>query len=487
MPNRPFAGRVIAAGAIALIVTGCAPPTESLAPTTPHSEWEVPAELTAQTRQALRDTRRPAVSRRPEGPQDLAALIDLAQRLNPETRLAWEQARAAAYAVDAASAEYFPQIGAGLVFGRGRSDITYDLPGLGSTTVDNTATATVPTVYAQWLLYDSGGRDAAVRLARKLALSQNIGFNRVHQQTVLDVARAYHELRAARVQARAASEALGNTQRILSAARARRDQGVGNAVEVAQAEQAFAQAQLDAVQTRGTARSARATLLATVGVVPDDTLTIATEPMPLPTAMTERLDVILRDALAHRPDVLQAVLNLQAQRAARAGARAAFRPQIGLVASLARNEGGLAINGNRFDLPATDSLALLTLEVPIFNGGLRASRRDAAAAEVASARAELAAVRDAAEAEVITAYQALHTAIEAARSAESLVSAARTTAEATRSAYRQGMGELPDVLAAQNGLLDAEQLAAQARADAQTAVAVLAFETGTLQSTARER
>jgi len=486
MPNRSPHGRVAAASALVIVLCGCSSPRESLAPASSVTEWDVPATLTDEAQHALGAADRPMPAVHPQTPYDLPALIDLAQRLNPETRVAWEQARVAAYAVDAASAEYFPQIGAGLVMGRGRSDITYDLPGLGSTTVDNTATATVPTVYAEWLLYDSGGRDAAVRLARRLALAENIGFNLAHQETLLDVTRDYHELRSARAQAEAAAEVLANSRRILAAARARRDQGLGDVVEVAQAEQALAQAQLDDLRARGEARTARAALLASVGVAPDDDLEIATGPMPLPVAMTERLDDLVRDALVHRPDILQAVLNLQAQRAAQAGAEAEFRPKVGVVASLARNEGGLAINGNRFDLPATDSLALLTVEVPLFNGGLRDSRRSAAAAEVAGAEAALAAVRNEAEAAIITAYEGMRTALETVRSAESLVAASRTTAEATLSAYREGIGALRDVLAAQNGLLDAEQLAAQARADAHVSVALFAFETGTLHETRKE-
>ena len=485
MPNRSIAGSIATAGALLLTLAGCADQAANLAPVQPEAQWSVPAALAGEVDRTLTRPDPDTVGVDRAKRYGLPGLIDLAQRLDPETRLAWEQARAAAYAVDTARADYFPQIGAALVAGRGRSDITYDLPGLGSTTVDNTATSTIPSVFVEWMLFDFGEREAAVELAEKLAISQNLGFNLAHQQTMLDVSRDYHALLAARTQAEAAERALENSQRILSSAEARLARGVGDVVEVAQARQALAQSRLDAVRARGDASAAYASLMATVGLPAARGVEVSTRPMPLPEAMPEALDAVVRNALRHRPDILQAVVNLQAQRAARDGAEAAFRPKIGLLASAARNNGGLAINANSFDIPATDTLALLTIEMPIFDGGLRESRRRAAAAELAGARAQLAAVRRAAEAGIVTAYEGLATALSAWESADALVAAARQTADATMSAYREGMGNLPDALAAQNGLLDAEQARSQARADAQIAMAVFAFESGALSDATR--
>src|SRR3984957_19759056 len=43
-------------------------------------------------------------------PYDLPSLIDLAQRTNPETRAAWEEARAAAAAIGQVESSYLPQL-----------------------------------------------------------------------------------------------------------------------------------------------------------------------------------------------------------------------------------------------------------------------------------------------------------------------------------------------------------------------------------------
>ena len=57
---------------------------------------------------------------------DLPALIDLAQRRNPATRIAWERARAAAAAVGLAEAQYYPTLALIASYGGGYWDLNVD-------------------------------------------------------------------------------------------------------------------------------------------------------------------------------------------------------------------------------------------------------------------------------------------------------------------------------------------------------------------------
>ncbi|MGE4651849.1 MAG: TolC family protein, partial [Myxococcota bacterium] len=57
---------------------------------------------------------------------DLPALIDLAQRRNPATRIAWENARAAAAAVGLAEAQYYPTLALLASYGGGYWDLGVD-------------------------------------------------------------------------------------------------------------------------------------------------------------------------------------------------------------------------------------------------------------------------------------------------------------------------------------------------------------------------
>ena len=62
----------------------------------------------------------------PEKRYTLAELIDLAQRTNPETRVAWERARQAAAAVGLVDSEYYPVLA--LRASVGASRVTFPIP-----------------------------------------------------------------------------------------------------------------------------------------------------------------------------------------------------------------------------------------------------------------------------------------------------------------------------------------------------------------------
>ncbi|PYO16201.1 MAG: hypothetical protein DMD75_01755, partial [Candidatus Rokuibacteriota bacterium] len=73
---------------------------------TPSTYWRVP-NLGSYVN-VLKSTE--AVRTDPDKRYELPELIDLAQRTNPETRVAWEGARRAALAVGLVESEYFPML-----------------------------------------------------------------------------------------------------------------------------------------------------------------------------------------------------------------------------------------------------------------------------------------------------------------------------------------------------------------------------------------
>src|SRR5262245_59331007 len=79
------AGR--AATVAAMLVTGCARMYLHRAPPSPRELWPLPAEP---TRASGTSDRAPPVAR--DHTYSLPELIDLAEAMNPDTRIAWEQA-----------------------------------------------------------------------------------------------------------------------------------------------------------------------------------------------------------------------------------------------------------------------------------------------------------------------------------------------------------------------------------------------------------
>src|SRR6185295_5944163 len=110
-------------GLALLPITGCgmldvARAPYAAAPPAPSAPWR-PPESQVQGR-ASTAAPRPRVEVEADKTYTLPDLIDLAQRMNPETRRAWEQARAAAARRGQAAAAYFPSLIVGTVGGQSK-------------------------------------------------------------------------------------------------------------------------------------------------------------------------------------------------------------------------------------------------------------------------------------------------------------------------------------------------------------------------------
>ena len=105
-------------------LVACTPSSSDLAPSSPSAPWPIkpPAfmqpsldsgPVADETGPGLASGQRDnTVSIDRARTYDLAELIDLAQRSNPETRDAWERARKAALAVGLVESAYLPQVSA---------------------------------------------------------------------------------------------------------------------------------------------------------------------------------------------------------------------------------------------------------------------------------------------------------------------------------------------------------------------------------------
>jgi outer membrane protein len=129
---------------------------------------------------------------------DLSALIDLAQRSNPDTRSTWEEARAAAAKVGVAEGAYLPTISAVGTASYGQ------LPGYDKTGPFVVRTGVLsPLLQLDWLLIDFGRRRAEVDSAAQSLLAANLQFSREQQTVTLTVQKAYFAFDASRARVKA--------------------------------------------------------------------------------------------------------------------------------------------------------------------------------------------------------------------------------------------------------------------------------------------
>jgi outer membrane protein TolC len=416
----------------------------------------------------------------------LVELIDIAQRRNPATRVAWEQARQAAIKVGIAQAAYLPELTAGALAGYER--LAFPLPTnvvpAGFATSNNFEVA--PGATTKYLQLDFGGRAATLDEAKQLSIAANADFTTAHQKLIYDVARAYFMLDAANAAVRAAQRGLADARVLQESAQALYGRGLGTEVEVGLARRGTAQAQFDLSQTYTTQKEGMSSLLEAMDLPPTTKLRVASVfGRPLPPRTTHTVDEVLRVALRQRPDLLSEVAKLRASDANITAARSELFPKVSLGANLSVPYWWNNVdNSPYFLVRQPQGVALLNLQWPIYDGGLLQNKLKLAESQRDAAADKLKGRTDQALREVALAYDRIETGLQQYNAALALQTASEVAFTSARDSYKSGVGTLTDATTAQTALASAR--AAVARAHAQSLIngAALAFAAGLLTSSA---
>jgi outer membrane protein len=150
------------------------PPVSSIRPW--HSSEE---------QETMRDAQRfhpPTVRIEPERTYSLAELIDLADAHNPETRVAWENARAQAASIGIARSELFPTLSAVALAGVDRQEAPF-----GSQFYRQTIPNFQISLNLNYTIFDFGARRGRIDAERARLLAANFTFNNVHRELIDDV------------------------------------------------------------------------------------------------------------------------------------------------------------------------------------------------------------------------------------------------------------------------------------------------------------
>src|SRR5215831_959363 len=223
----------------------------------------------------------------PDHTYSLVELIDIAQRRNPATRVAWEQARQAAINVGIARAAYLPALTASAVVGW--EHVVFPFPSnlVPQGFITFNAQEVYPQLTVKYLLLDFGGRSAAVGAAGQLSIAGNVAFTAAHQQLIFNVARAYFTLDGADAALRGARQGLADAKVVQQSAESLFGRGLDTIVDAQLARRGTAQAQYDLAQANTAQHDAMYTLLAAMDLPPTTKLRVAgasDRPLPSRTA-----------------------------------------------------------------------------------------------------------------------------------------------------------------------------------------------------------
>ncbi|PYL49274.1 MAG: hypothetical protein DMF40_02595 [Verrucomicrobia bacterium] len=438
------------------------------------------------------------VSINPRKTYNLAELIDIAERNNPETRVAWERARQAAAAVGLSESAYYPYLAASAAAGYDRAFIPFPTlavspkfltdPTLSKIKITGGGSlVTEAKVYraelnAKWLLLDFGERSAVVASAKEQLMMANVGFNATHQKIVFQVTDRFYQLGTARQKVLVARSSLEAAQTVEQAVQARIDNGLATKPELLQAQQQSAQSAFDVEATTGSESDARVALVESIGVLPTISLHIADLGQRSTSEQTNgSVDELIARALSQRPDLVAKLANVYAKQNEIRRVRAEYYPKVAIDAHVSETELDVSIAGSKYfgdDKPTWG--AFLTVSVPIFDGFARRHKMDIAEAELRGAENELAGARDSAVREVWKTYTDFKTALRKQDSAVKLVTASQNAFDAVLESYKNGLSTYPEIVSAQRNLASARSVSHDTQSAIYTTASALALSTGDL-------
>ena len=466
--------RVVSVLALIVSIAGASGRAQT-APASPEKVWHSKAEQGLDRELASRPEAKYDID--PRKNYSLAELIDLAEQHNPETRVAWEQAKARAASLGVARSALFPTIAAVVLASTLRQATL-----IGEFFHRQTLGVFEPVLHVEYLILDFGGRGGAIDLAKANLLVSDLDFNDTHRKIIFQVASDYYRLLNAEGQREAAEVSLKNAQTVEEDAQNRLNNGLATKPDVLEATAARTQSDFDLQAAVGAEDIARGDLATVMGLPPETVFQVqGIRELATPTAMADSVDQDIDRAFAQRPELLAQIARVRAANASIKQARSTYFPTLSFS-----GDGGLArAYGQQDLLPGSYAQGELwtvglQLKWTLFDGTRREHEIAQAEAEKKAAQANIDALRDQVANEVWAAYSNMKTALRQQQAAAALLAASDQSYEAASEAYGYGVRNLLDVVSAQRTLAQARSEDIFARTQLLLQTANLAFETGDL-------
>jgi outer membrane protein len=418
----------------------------------------------------------------PPAPLPLFEAIERSLCGSPRTRSAWAGVKAAAAGLGLAKSAYLPTVDVTAQYSRDHAQTTVDgPPDLGTRYTQNYDSESVSLA---WVLYDFGGRSAALKSGKQLLLAAQANQNTALQAAFATTATHYYAAQAAAAKVESTRRIEAGSQKSLDAAAARYNTGVAPVTDQLQANTAHAQAVYERAAAEGAYQAALGVLAVDMSLPPDTMLTMPPlDAGALPNSeFVHAVHDLLDEATQNHPSVVAAKAQWQAALANVDITRAQGLPKISLTGTFTHADEPLNANIGTLTYPAhvRDATAGISVTMPLFEGFAGSYRVRQAEAE---AQVQEQALRDAQQQVAIavwTGVQTLEADTENLRNIDVVVQSARAAFDAARQRYASGVGTILELLSSQTVLAGAEQQYITAQLEWRAARLQLAASLGNL-------
>lgn len=401
--------------------------------------------------------------------ETLSDAISRAVSLNPTLRSQRAHVAATNEKLSQARSAFFPKISASADYGRDIQKVTtpssIDLnllsDGTGGFTPNPAGQTTYKTfpsglyVQATQSLFDGGKTFAAIGEAKSLIAGAGEELRGLEQETIVGAATAYTNVLRANEIVRSRRDNLAFLSRQSELLRGLHEVGDVTKADLAITNARMADARYRLADAEAILSQARTTFAQITGGEPAGMAAAA----PIDRMLPRTLDRALSLAQEANPGLLSAEHAINVANAQVRIAESDFYPTVGVSAGLSRRD-SIQTTGDRIDR----GYVIGKLSVPLFDGGMVASRTRESRAVLAQRQLERDAVRDRVRALVVSAWSNLQTSRTQISSAEQQAHSAQVAASAMAEQYRIGERSLTDLLLAQQELtLSRENLATATR------------------------
>jgi outer membrane protein len=415
-------------------------------------------------------------------PLRLEEAVDRALCDNPKTREVWANVKVQAASVGAAKAAYLPTVSG--AWQGVRDDQVTDVTGYPGLSSANRSTIQTASVSLNWVLYDFGGRKAALSNAQALLAAARANQDATLQDIFSTVATDYYSAQGAAGKVAAAQETEQTAHESFIAASARVQKGVAAVTDRLQAQTSFVQATYNRVKAEGDLQTA-------LGILASDMNLHPALPIALPEVsdgvipdndFTESVAELIDDAQRAHPSVAAARAQFEAAVAKEQQTFAEGLPSVSFVSKYSRNNQPASLGLGEPQFPATghDWYFGIQVQIPLFEGFGRTYQVRQAHAQVEVQQSTLDGVRQQVGLDVWKSYQALQTNSQNLANTAALLQIAQQSFDAAKHRYTAGVGNILELLNAQSALADARRQRIQALTDWRSARLQLAAKIGRL-------
>ncbi len=318
--------------------------------------------------------------------QTLDDAVRTAEAHQPQIRQAIANAQAAEARVDQGRAPLLPQVSGTAKYSRSTSNFAPQ-PGAsprgssgGNNSFDTTNYYNFG-VTATQLIYDFGQATGRLEASRAMAEASHQSEEALRQQIVAGTRQAFFTARAQKELVKVAEQTVANQKRHLEQVQGFVEVQTRPAIDLAQARLDMANAQLQLITARNGYSIAKAQLNQSMGVVRTAAYDVADDTLPPLPGEDGPIDPLVNEALG-RADIVALQKQIHAQELQIRATRGAYGPT--LSASTSLTEAGGQLNSMAWNWSG-----MVTLNWPIFQGGITKAQVSEAQASLTGLQAQL--------------------------------------------------------------------------------------------------